>query len=45
MSIDDAQMIPAVPESWVDPPAVGQPIGGGEKDKIRLLIKIKWILI
>lgn len=43
MSVDDAQMILVVPEEWVDPPAVRQPIGGGEEDKMRLPIRLKWI--
>lgn len=42
MSVDDAPMSLAVPEERVDPPAVGQPIGGGEDDKIWRLIRIKW---
>lgn len=36
MSVDDAPMILTVPEQQVDPPAVGQPIGSGEEDKMRL---------
>lgn len=36
MSVDDAQVILPVPEERMDPPAVGQPIGGGEENKMRL---------